>query len=269
MDTRRLFELCPQPVALVIGHPGHELRIHHWVETLRPCVFVLTDGSGRSGISRIESTRSLLNTIGAQAGPLFGKFTDQQLYAALIERNMALFVDIAMDLAFDFATRGVQCVIGDAYEGYNPTHDACRLVIGAATVIAERQTNVSMTSFAFPLAADPQESSSRRNQTQGQFRLALTDDAFDRKLAAARNYSELAAEFAAAMEKFGLNAFRTECLWPVDAQDGYDGPLEAPPFYERYGERQVASGHYQSVIRYDPHVRELALALHAATEGGC
>jgi hypothetical protein len=32
--------------ALVIAHPGHELRALHWLRLSRPCVFVLTDGSG-------------------------------------------------------------------------------------------------------------------------------------------------------------------------------------------------------------------------------
>ena len=33
--------------ALVIGHPGHELLVHGWLEVARPIVFVFTDGSGR------------------------------------------------------------------------------------------------------------------------------------------------------------------------------------------------------------------------------
>jgi hypothetical protein len=30
--------------ALVVAHPGHELRVFHWLRLARPCVFVLTDG---------------------------------------------------------------------------------------------------------------------------------------------------------------------------------------------------------------------------------
>ena len=43
-----------QSAALVIAHPGHELRIHHWLERARPVTFVLTDGSGHTDHSRIE-----------------------------------------------------------------------------------------------------------------------------------------------------------------------------------------------------------------------
>ena len=35
--------------ALIVAHPGHELRVHHWMELARPLVLVLTDGSGRQG----------------------------------------------------------------------------------------------------------------------------------------------------------------------------------------------------------------------------
>lgn len=30
--------------ALVVAHPGHELRVYGWLEQARPRVFVLTDG---------------------------------------------------------------------------------------------------------------------------------------------------------------------------------------------------------------------------------
>ena len=30
--------------ALVIAHPGHELRIHHWLERVKPRVFVQNQG---------------------------------------------------------------------------------------------------------------------------------------------------------------------------------------------------------------------------------
>jgi len=52
-------------VALIIAHPGHELRVHHWLEKTRPLVFVLTDGSGRTAQSRLHSTTRILERAGA------------------------------------------------------------------------------------------------------------------------------------------------------------------------------------------------------------
>ena len=50
--------------ALVIAHPGHELCVYGWLETVRPRVFILTDGSGRSGQSRLKSTEEILSVVG-------------------------------------------------------------------------------------------------------------------------------------------------------------------------------------------------------------
>jgi hypothetical protein len=52
--------------ALVVAHPGHELRVHHWLELTRPFVIVLTDGSGHSGQSRLASTTRVLAAAGAR-----------------------------------------------------------------------------------------------------------------------------------------------------------------------------------------------------------
>lgn len=67
----------------------------------------------------------------------------------------------------------------------------------------------------------------------------------------------------------GVEAFRVEYLRPVDSRAGYGGPAEEPPFYERYGEQQVAAGHYERVLRYREHVAPLAKALWRYVEGTC
>ncbi|HEX8245140.1 MAG TPA: hypothetical protein VF541_16635, partial [Longimicrobium sp.] len=46
--------------ALVVAHPGHELRVYGWMERARPLVFVLTDGSGSGSEGRLESTTGVL-----------------------------------------------------------------------------------------------------------------------------------------------------------------------------------------------------------------
>ena len=60
-----------------------------------------------------------------------------------------------------------------------------------------------------------------------------------------RPFPELAAEVEAALSGVNINSFRTECLRPVENRAGSDGLPQEPPFYERYGEKQVALGHYQ------------------------
>src|SRR5678816_1465080 len=83
---------------LVIGHPGHELRVFHWLEINQPSVFVLTDGSGRSGISRLHSTTKILDRVGAAKGSVYGYMTDRAVYSAILNGNHQLFIDIARRL---------------------------------------------------------------------------------------------------------------------------------------------------------------------------
>ena len=45
-------------------------------------------------------------------------------------------------------------------------------------------------------------------------------------------------------------------------------PAAAKPYYETYGERQMAAGHYQDVIREQKHLLPLARAIWARAERG-
>ncbi len=49
---------------LVMGHPGHELRLYGWVGLARPLVCILTDGSGSDGVPRLEKTLEILRATG-------------------------------------------------------------------------------------------------------------------------------------------------------------------------------------------------------------
>jgi hypothetical protein len=70
--------------ALVVAHPGHELRVHHWLERARPLVLVLTDGSGHTEHSRLQRTTALLERAGATPGRIYGRLSDRDLYRAIL-----------------------------------------------------------------------------------------------------------------------------------------------------------------------------------------
>src|SRR5260370_411620 len=70
--------------ALVIAHPGHELRVHHWLERARPVTFVLTDGSGHTDRSRLAATTAILERAGATRGAIYGAMSDRELYQAIL-----------------------------------------------------------------------------------------------------------------------------------------------------------------------------------------
>jgi hypothetical protein len=244
-----------------MAHPGHELRVHGWLETARPLTFVLTDGSGGAGEGRIGSTMRLLNAVGARPAALKGRFSDRQIYQWVMERRHAVFTALADELARDLAAGGIDYVVGDAEEGYNPSHDLCRMIIGTALALLRRDTGRMLPNYDFPLVGRPDE-----GPAAGAIRLVLDQAALDRKFAAARGYSELADEVAAALAKTGPDAFRQEVLRPCGAEAGLARSGAEKPYYETYGEEQVAKGRYAAVLRWSEHMQPLAEALRRHTE---
>ncbi len=254
---------CSAPV-LIVAHPGHELRILGWLEQARPLVCVLTDGSGSGGEGRLDSTTRVLRHTGADAGGVYGRMADREVYAALLEHDHDRFLRLADDLAETLLAHGADCVVGDASEGYNPSHDVCRLVINAAVRMASREREAPVSSYDYLLVGPPGECPEHLRDAA--FILELDDAALDRKVETARGYPELAAEVDAALARFGLDPFRTECLRPSDPLERYAWDPEEVPFYERHGEERVAAGVYQQVVRFREHVLPAADALWAPSE---
>ena len=272
------------PAALVIAHPGHEVCVYGWLESARPQVFILTDGSGRVGQSRLSATRQLLSELGLKSGDIFGRFTDRAIYSAVVAQDTELFLSLARELAAAFVRAEIVCVAGDAAEDYNSTHDLCRALINAAVEMAQQMSGREIANYDFPVVGhsytDP-----RQLRTDAIW-LRLEEDVFQRKIeAAAKYYPELLAEMEGTLNKrrlgplrsyldsktstevftHPLDIFRTECLRPVLPSEWGreldDKLAQEPPFYEQYGEAQVAAGHYHQVIRYRDHIRPLAQAL--------
>lgn len=251
--------------ALVIGHPGHELRVYRWLEITRPAVFVITDGSGRSGRSRLPSTTRILDQVGARRGTFYGPITDAAAYAAILNHDFDLFIGLTRGLARYLIDERVSYVVGDALEGYNPTHDACRLMIGAAVEMVQRAAGCTVENFEFSLTGPPDNHvDPAADQT---IRLDLDDDAFARKMAVARSYVELESEVNEALTLNRPAAFRVECLRRVANLPGVFA-ADHKPYYEQYGEQRVSSGAYYQVIRYRDHLVPLAEALWHEVEGG-
>ncbi len=247
--------------ALIVAHPGHELRVHHWLETTRPLVCVLTDGSGHTGRSRLESSTRVLTAAGARIGPVYGGFTDHAFYAALLRGDFRVFSQLADDLAAALIAEDVSCVASDTAEGYNPAHDVCRLLANSAVTLAAARLGHAIEHVEFPLTRHPAGRCEGTNDRA--ILLRLDDSALNRKMQAARNYGELASEVDAAVEAFGINAYRVEGLCPADPRSDA-APGDDDAFYELDGERQVTAGHYSEVVRYATHILPLARALRDA-----
>ncbi len=248
--------------ALLVSHPGHELRVHHWVELARPLSLVLTDGSGRTGKSRVSSTLRVLQSAGAREGAVCGRFTDAEIYSLMLRGNHVALGSLLRETARILDGEGIELLVHDAMEGYNPSHDLCWHFAGAAALLAERSAGRKIHRLDFLLAGRPDECPA--SLRPGAARIALDDAALARKLAAAEAYPELKTELETALGNFGPAAFATEWLRPAQDAAVDFADSEGIPFYERHGESRCASGLYPEVIRRKLHVLPLARSLWEA-----
>jgi hypothetical protein len=271
---------------------------------------VLTDGGGRSNEPRLERTTEVLARAGATPGAIYGRLADLDVYSSILNGDAELFASIVEELCQAFVNERIEYVVGDAAEGYNVTHDICRVMIGAAVEMAERRYDHRVQNFDFAVVGPPEECPDEVRDEA--IWLQLDDDAFNRKIDAARSYTpKLATDIEAAlggapfrgvfrfsqpqlagdvdvevstsvragvafypvlkkkheelMDGVPLDAFRVECLRPVDNLSATQR-TNAIPFYEFYGEKLVAAGRYEQVIRYEEHMLPLARAIQALAE---
>lgn len=243
---------------LVVAHPGHELRVYGWMMDARPSVHVLTDGSGSDGEPRIGSTTALLESVGATRGSIYGRMSDREIYRTILAGEHARFIALAEELAAVLVRNKTTVIAGDAVEGFNPSHDVCRYIINAAVRIAS-SAGRNIACYAFLLDGAPDACSEMLRDRA--LRVQLDDRMLDRKLQAAHAYSELRSEVESALQRFGKEPFRSECLCPVDLTDPYGWDPERIPYYESYGAQRVAKGAYEHVVTFREHVQPLADAL--------
>lgn len=159
---------------LVVGHPGHELRVHRWIERAAPVVCILTDGSGRDSAPRLCESLALLQGLGAQMGPLCGEFSDRQVYTHILDQNCDFFVSLCERLTEVIVTQGIDMVVSDAMEGYNPTHDLCEVLARSAVTLANQQKSEHTQHYAFPLIGDPRPSKETDQSTYLEIKLSAS-----------------------------------------------------------------------------------------------
>jgi len=256
--------------ALVIAHPGHELRIHHWLETVKPKVYVLTDGSGSGARGRLDSTHAVLSAAGAEIGSVAGSWTDRRAYDLIVERRLDELQDLVASLADDFVADDVSVVASDAIEGFNPSHDLCSVIAESAIKLAVRRSGRPIRHLDFLLEAAPDADigigigSGSGDEKES---LYLTGDAWQRKLERAATYEELRGEVERTMATHTSSAFRLEVLRRVDPARSLAKLFEGTvPSYESVGEERVAQGVYDRVLRFREHWLPCAEALRSWAE---
>jgi len=204
----RSWDVLPATAALAVAHPSHELRVHGWLQRARPRVFILTDGGGHAGESRLPRSSAIVDGAGATPGEIFGPLGEAGVYKALLCGHARLFTGLAEDLATAFVQNGITLVVGDAAEGYSSTHDVWRLVVNSAVRLAGRRSQHRVENYEFLVIGPPTHVPEGVDEVR---EIQLDDHEYDRKIAAARTYtSKLAHDVEIALgggKFFGVRRF--------------------------------------------------------------
>jgi hypothetical protein len=176
-----------------------------------------------------------------------------------------VFVTLLDAIARSLVEKKIDCVAGDATEGFNPTHDLCRTLINAAVLMAERATLKPIANYEFRLTEWEQNRAECHDAEC--VHLRLDDELLERKVNAAQNYAELRDEVEQAITCKGKEYFRLECLRKTTITVPYALSFEKP-YYETWGEQRVAEGKYNSVVRYGEHVLPIMHTLRVHAEMG-
>jgi hypothetical protein len=238
---------------LLVAHPGHELLLYGWISRNRPVVHVLTDGGANSSGMQLGETSERLLGVGARPSAIFGRLSDSEAYTMILERNTALLLSLVTELASQLERDRPAMLVSDAAESYNPVHDLCRLIGGAAIAMA----GVPTEQYEFSVVNHPDSSGAA-------VVIDLDPAEHAAKMELARAQAASLPDIEALVTRYGADAYRRETLCRVADWTAIDDG--APPLYERYGEERVAAGQYMTVIRRREHMLPLRDALRAAVE---
>lgn len=246
--------------ALIVGHPGHELRVHKFLDLYKPRVYILTDGSGNKNTSRIDRSLTIIKASGACPSRVMGNFTDRQVYQMILDQDIKTITELAEEIYFDLIEHQIDMVVGDALEGFNPTHDLCRYMVNRIVSLLD-QTRREISNFDFLLEGPPQEQSG--GDISDPLLIDLKESDLERKIAAAANYPEIKVDFENAIAKYGREMFKVETLRPVHPPYALRSWDTKEPFYEKYGRQKIRNGEYTRAISFEDHVLPIAKALAA------
>ncbi len=244
--------------ALILSHPGHELRVLGWVEMAKPLVIILTDGSGHSVAPRIDLSREVLHEAGARIATLFGDFADRQVYEAILNQDTAFFIAIQTRITELLKSHRIDFVAGDAIEGYNPSHDLCRVLIDNSV----RSLTTEFPSYEFPLIAHP----AIWSEQAGALCYQLSPEKQQWKLDRITSYAQsvggqLLTEVQEGLAKAGAGTLASEWFTPSRSTASLKDFEHSPPYYEQHGNQRVRAGLYENTIRFNEHIRPLLEAL--------
>ena len=235
---------------LILAHPGHELRIHHWLEINKPRVYFLTDGSGGKEQSRTHYSEQIIEQTGSIRGSVFGDIPDKVWYKALADNDFEFIRSILQAIETDLPDVERYQIVADAVDGYNPVHD---LASAMGVALHRRLAAKGKTAKLYFSAAVP---SARGNTVLD---LVLDEEAKGRKLKALADYTPLAEEARRILGQ-DETAINREYIIEQDT----DWSKVIIPQWEEIGRERVAAGTYPTCLTAKDHFQPAVLDLFEA-----
>jgi copper chaperone CopZ len=237
---------------LILAHPGHELRIHHWLELRKPRIYLLTDGSGGHHSSRTQYSRDVVEATGATAGAVFGDIPDATWYKALLAGDIGDFTDVLSRISVDVSDMQDVQIVSDAVDGYNPMHDLAYAFGNALDRLLQstKPGRKQLCSAAVPNVPGVVE-----------VEIQLDSAARARKMAAVKAYTPLADEARQILNR-DPQCFDRELL--ISQHFDWDAPWT--PVWERIGKERVANKLYDRCITYRENVQPVAQQLMSESD---
>jgi hypothetical protein len=243
--------------ALIIGHPGHELRAFKFLKDSKPDVYILTDGSGQNNESRLYQSIKLIESLGATYKNTFTPFTDKELYNIILSGEIDKIKHVKEELLILIKENNYDEIYGDALEGFNPTHDICRYIInGIVAELEKSNPSKSILNYDFVLDKAPDIVSQKEQEHNLSFELSPLE--LEMKIKAGLNYPELKTEIEMAIERFGVSSFSWESYCRITDLNQIINWKNSLPYYEEIGRQRVASGAYKTCIEFEKHIRPIA-----------
>ncbi len=244
--------------ALLIAHPAHELLLYGWMAEAKPTVHCLTTGAAYGKSARIHRTELLLQQTESSLGKIFGRISDQDLYAMLLENRTTPLVDLTWELADALVQDDVQTVVGDAAEGEILVHDVWRGMIDAAVRLASGHYQHLVQNLEFAIETMPSSVRDTRDMV-----LSLDRQRIARKEAAIGDYIEIQTEAGRLRQRYGMRLIEQEVVRLATSGQQWLIGQAAARGYEQRAQRQVRQGRYRVAMSFQQHVLPLLEALEA------
>lgn len=287
-------------IAISVAHPGHELRLYGLLEQAKPFVWILTDGSQRTGMDMMfESVKTIdkavkhgmrvtLHSMKDEFNKKIFFFSfpknpedhmhlkDVQIYEEIINHRTEFFISYIDFMVTNMIKYDTDMLVSDASEGTNVCHEMVRIMSDLAIKYIQKRNGKQIKNYQLSIDRPYDE-----NLTDDTIRIELDDEQLDRKLEALLAFPlaltdlrpNISLDYNVIIEmrkmpdgKEQVKQFLKEMNLDFLRYEylkpyTYSEPAEKP-MYEINGEIAVAAGKYFNVITYKDHLKPLKEKLH-------